>query len=1336
MTTPRLKTIKACQLLLFILFLGLAVSASISAERIAPDRNISMVQSEPGQPEWKVFWDQARMFARNGEYSLAIKAYSDLFRLKPNIEEANWEYCKVLLLVEDYSAATKIIGGLLDRGPSNSDYLLAGAVVATHWKNYLTAIRYYGKVFEKDPAGIYSDTALLGLAISLRKLGKKELAFSLLEQFSLRHPENDRIVHYLALDAHALGMEEKSRKLYTRLLENIDVEDRIIFQAIESFDVPGFEKQLSILWLKYLERNPRYMPFRQKLVKYYAENGEFEAALLHLRYLADNNEINDVFLLEAGVVCERDLGRPDTALYYYDRYLQKHPDNLVIRQKIATIQTSLANDFLPIVENGGAMQLWNDLAEISLNRLAIFHQMADIFEKNNQTIELTEVLTIIYNNSPREDGIALRIARQYYQLADYRKALDYLSAVTKETSKTKSYYLDRGDTEEKLGLETEALNSFEFGLSLDPIDLQLRTKCLHLAGRLGNSAKLKSLFNRGLREFDDAMSFEFVSSYLELLTYNFMFHEYETVYHWARDYFSGSKGKITRLDMQRALSLRKEGKTRRAEQLLRQLLNKEVYVEDILFQLAENATVDKKITDAEVWYHALLKELNQNDSSFSMDPVGCRTLLLNVDILKAQGKYGESLAIIDNYLTLSENTEISQKLEPLLRSLERKRCWLSFHNGNYLDAYKQCEEMWTQWSFDPELHILRRILTRKLKIAEQVQDADSKIYIEGNPILTRLLALADKELGFQEYDAAEIHLRIVLDRFPDSVAGRAILAELMIVRGRSDSAAELLSLLVRQFPEEHYFYKKRIEVETRRGRYDNGLVLLKRELSGAEVDEQLEKNEILSEDVEESLILARLLWGDKKQEKSLLIYQHLLAPPVLELVSEKFREKQINYHSLTKEKSFWESMMLMLQSEPNVLKDLMSPSFLIDNQGNEAGAIVSDLYEKYSWQQLITNEYMARKAIFDRNYYYAEQSYKRLLEDDPSEGMIDLANIYSKIGKYRKEAQVYEAMQKRGATSPDIEESRERNTLQISPQSIVNASYDEKDGRDGEIDVATTSFGTSFWFTPDLDTDIRLTYANNHFESVHTDESTRSNFFYGVTTYEFTRAYELVFGAGAEKLTDGNDDTDYQYEVAIKGQIDDYVSAYILFEKRPVYDTIAAIQQQISYHAIETGLGIETQSGLSFGGDLEHRDYSDDNSQNKVHVFSSYSIFGDSLQMALKYDYQYLNNDHENRSESDDVSNELDDPLYWSPSSFTDHLLTLHFQHDFLGFEQGPKRGMSYYAFDNAIGLEENENVSFTTKLNIFLEMSPHFLLKGNFTFSKSDEYEAKGLSMSLHYRW
>jgi hypothetical protein len=72
----------------------------------------------------------------------------------------------------------------------------------------------------------------------------------------------------------------------------------------------------------------------------------------------------------------------------------------------------------------------------------------------------------------------------------------------------------------------------------------------------------------------------------------------------------------------------------------------------------------------------------------------------------------------------------------------------------------------------------------------------------------------------------------------------------------------------------------------------------------------------------------------------------------------------------------------------------------------------------------------------------------------------------------------------------------------------------------------------------------------------------------------------------------------------------------------------------------------------------------------------------------------------------------------------------------FLGYEQGAKKSMSYYAINSALGIEDNENLTFTTKFDIFLEMSPHFLLKGNFTLSKSDEYEEKGLSMSLHYRW
>ncbi len=157
--------------------MGLSASECSAESEIAPDRNISMVQGEPKPPEWKIIWDKARQFTRSEDYQHAVISYSELFSVKPNIEEANWEYCKALLKIEDFSTALRIIGILLDENPNNIDYLLAGGAIAAHWANYETAISYYGKVLEHNPTGQDSDAALLGLATSLRNQGKKKLSF-------------------------------------------------------------------------------------------------------------------------------------------------------------------------------------------------------------------------------------------------------------------------------------------------------------------------------------------------------------------------------------------------------------------------------------------------------------------------------------------------------------------------------------------------------------------------------------------------------------------------------------------------------------------------------------------------------------------------------------------------------------------------------------------------------------------------------------------------------------------------------------------------------------------------------------------------------------------------------------------------------------------------------------------------------------------------------------------------------------------------------------------------------------------------------------------------------
>ncbi|MGW8194528.1 MAG: tetratricopeptide repeat protein, partial [Desulforhopalus sp.] len=668
----------------------------------------------------------------------------------------------------------------------------------------------------------------------------------------------------------------------------------------------------------------------------------------------------------------------------------------------------------------------------------------------------------------------------------------------------------------------------------------------------------------------------------------------------------------------------------------------------------------------------------------------------------------------------------------LLFRLKKEQCLLHYYNGNYRQVLESTQQLLDEVDFDAELLTLRQIIESNSGKKGGDRLITSRLNIDGQPVISRLIAVAEKEIEYKAYDAAEKHLKTVIDVFPRSTVTNALQAKSMFEQGLLGKADTLYGQLAESFPRENYFVRKMIDIAVRQGRYDQALTLLGR--AGVSPDKQTPENasQPKEDTIEEQLLLARLLWGDKQQDKSLRVYKELLDPPVVDLLVEQFRKKQINYTDLTREHTFWSSTLLLLQSEPEIIGELMEPDFLIKNRGSEAGKLVAQYFDLYSWQRLITTEYMARTATYNRNYRYAEQSYKRLLEEeDSTEGMLDLATIYSRTGEYRKEAQVYEVIQDSGTSTPQLENSIERTAFQLSPQSSIDGSYFEMSGRDDYINIKKSSVGTSFWFTPALDRDVSFLYANNRYESVHGNAKTGSNAIFGGATIDFAKRYELKFGGGMEILN-GEGDTEFLYDIEVNGQLDDYVDGYLLFEKKPVYDTVAAIQDHIIFYAIATGLNCETSRGIAFGGGVRHRNFSDGNAQNQFNAYSSYTIFGESLQLALRYDYLYMQSDDGNDPEVISIV----EPLYWSPAFYYEHQLSVRFQHDFLGYEQGAKQGVSYYALDGAVGYEDDQTVSFTGLFDIFLEISPHFLLKGNFTLSNSDQYEETGLSLSLHYRW
>ncbi len=1336
----RLKTsVNSHIILVFLLFFNALPAGAV--DEITPDRSIAVVRSTP-HPQWKDIWDAARELARKQKYQDAAVVYAQLFKIKPKIEEANFEYGKVLLKIKDFTGVAHVIEALLEIDPLRAEYQLMAGRVAFKNKDYLSAVHHFGRVLENDPAGEYSTAAIEGLSDSLRVRGRRELAFSLQEQLTARNSfESVENIYNLALDAAAIGETEKARWLFGRLLKEEKLDDSVIFQAIQVFDDIEHKETLVELLDEYVRRNPGYLPFRLRLAGYQEEDGDFVHALENLTYLIDHTEDDQTLLLRAADIAFHKINRPDKALGFFEKYNSKYPGDVTIELQIDRLQTVLANDFLAIVENDGAGHLWNDLDKVTPNRLAIFQKMAVIFEQNEKEMELIRILEIIYKKYPMKDEVAWRLATLFYSLEAPQDCLDYLKKID-PSKRNKKYHLLRADAELSLGLELEAIESYGNVLEIEPGNNELRIKLLVLCGKVGFVERQMRLFSYWMDNAHQDIPVSYVISHMKWLSFNYLLGEAEKVEHWAQHIWGGKQEALTAIAIEKSRVLRRVGKARSAEQLLRSLLNKKISVDKILFELAEDAIADKKIIEGKQWLTILEKKSYTGQRVYSDAEYGIRLCLVRGRLLQLQGAFGEARITLEHGRTeYAKLSATSQVIRSFLKQIYIELGHLDVYSGNYQKGLQFKGDVSLNNTFDPESFVLEQILEKKKNNSKDTLFGEEKLYIFHNPVVSKILQVAELELRYEQYDAAQRHLDLVQGEIANSLVAGVLQVDVKLEKSKVDIARQDLVAMATRFPQEFYFFKKKIDLEAQRGRYDTALRQFGRWYGFSDDTRGVSNHLANTNDIAGSLHLARLLWGKKQFEESLSIYEGLLSPSILDLLSQQFSEKKINYLYLIRDDSFWSSVVLLLQSKPDVVDELMEPAFLMSNLGNVTGEILSGNYEQYSWLRLINSEFSARKAMYRRNYKYAEKSYLKLLEEESSrEKLVDLAAIYGRIGEYRKEAQIYEDIKIGGGTSPEIDEFIEQSSIKVSPQNIINGEFVKKQGRDEFIDLQQTSAGLSFWFTHDFNKDFKFDYNNNRYESIDGSQTTGSDSIRVDTSWALSENYELDAGVGSEKLN-GESLTTFLYHTRLEAQLDDNLNGFLEVDKELVKDSVLSLRELITAASFSTGLGLDTFLGIGFGGDIRYRKYSDRNSQKRFHGYSSYSFFSETIHLDLRYDYTFLNNEKENPHALTDLDKNQfanDDYVtsYWSPDSLSEHRLGLYFQHDFLGYEAGGRRKMSYYAVDTAVALEDNETLIYYGKFDIFLEMSPHFLLKGNFSFNTSDVYEETAISASLHYRW
>lgn len=350
-------------------------------------------------PEWKINWDLARKLYREKKYREALVQYELLLSQKESVDEARWEYATLLILQERWQQAGEQIEKLMVNEPDNMDYLFAMADVNTNTGKIDAAIELYRQLYisNSETPGIIR--ALEGLIKTLEMKGDLREVLFYQERLIVLKPENSELQIKLARLSIESGQLEKARialaKLEQRLPDNLSVLQlqASLQEKLGDRDAEAGYRQ------KIVSINPDDMEAHAMLQHYYMDRENWAMSLKHVEILLKNSPA-DAGILETAAELNIKLERMDRALEYYDRLLALNPNNKTIIQKKKLAQKTLAEDLVVLVEHNGSQQLWQDLVQVTSDRLGVYREIASLLREKNNTDELVEVLTLICLEDP------------------------------------------------------------------------------------------------------------------------------------------------------------------------------------------------------------------------------------------------------------------------------------------------------------------------------------------------------------------------------------------------------------------------------------------------------------------------------------------------------------------------------------------------------------------------------------------------------------------------------------------------------------------------------------------------------------------------------------------------------------------------------------------------------------------------------------------------------------------------------------------------------------------------------------------------------------------------
>lgn len=1303
------RTVAVAFFLLFLLYLPQQIYGAITPEReIVPIDSINA-------PGWKNYWDAARQFARNGQYTISAEYYKEVLLQKPQIEEARWEYCKVLYKIHRFDEAGTHLEQLIEINPYKQDYLAMAGYVFYEKTEYTRAVEFLGQVYAQRPEGEEGLKTLQYMVESLKKLDKKEILLPLMEQLFQRTPDNRILKIELAELYDDLGMHSKAVELYSDLIADQNTSTQLLLNAEQLFSRVNKEDLAAQVWGLLAMRGVSETAQREKLLSYYSRKAEPQKKIDQIDLLLGkvSTERQISLLLLAARTSRAELGREDKAISYYEQYLLMVPHDKDVASELDSARVSVAQQLQVIVEHNGVKMLWEDLQKVTINPQAIFAIMSDSLGKQKKTTAQISVLEVMYDKCSDKEKIAYQLSRLISKKQQYQKAYDYLLRVENRRFKNLAYYLHKAKLEMRLGSDQRALSSYYQGLKRNPADADLRRKCIHLAGQLGN---VELLIDAGTPLFEKSLIPEKLPDYLlylDGLRQNGRLNDIEALYTRLLSSSWLSKDQRGTILLHKAKALKYLGQPFKSQQILRELLAAENRDTEAAFELLDHAIAAGSTGDGWMLLNHIESGNEQLLQGNILDRDSQRYLLYLGQLLEIEGDQESAIDALKNPVAVYR-TPRNKSNRPLVSELDAYLSLLYLEDGNQIQSKSIIRGYKKLRADEPDLRFSNHLVEQngKFQVKKLIKDHDRTL---GDRDLFTLAEITF-ERGYRE--GALAVAQYLVEKYPQSVRACYLVGKFGSKTGRLDVARKAFAKLHTEFPAEFHYHEQYLGVQYKLGEYQHIVTALE------PVTEQRGSYTL-------RLLYARSLWSLGDNRKSLDSYQKLLEMPVIEKIRDAMDDRNLSFSwQEERAKLFWSLFTKVETDQLDELYSFEAEQGFLTHCGTLLGETIAEFYHQYRWERLARNEYLARKAVEENRYLAAEKQYRQTMDDtENTQGLYDLAKIYERLGDYGKEAEIYSALKKQGEAVPALDESIERNRLSRSPTLGVTYSYLKQDGRDGAINLNRVGGNINLRILPTFSSAFELDYSEFRYSEDQGDAKLNGRLILGRGEYTVQDKTKLSFGAGYHLLTDY--ETTFLCNARVTHQFDELLSGYISFDQNLVDDTLDSLKLGVDRKSITGGVVLKGDSGISVGSEYRRLWYSNSNQQDRLHLWTTYAIYKEFTTFEFTISSELQQNEEGNEF----LGGNMQSLPYWSPDTYWKNQLIFKYHHLLKGFDTFGETP-SYYTLELTAGQESDENMLYSGSFDIFLEISKKVLLKGELQYLKGEEYEEGAASLSLLYRW